>query len=187
VRRCATRGACAPPTTLIARDPRRSLSASGSLGSAATLGATVLLFQHARGEGGLIFMLPVVIYLFVVALGTDYNILMIARLHEEARAGHDPRAAAAIAVRHAGPTIVAAGVILAGSFASLTLAGQTVLSQMGFAISFGIAVAFVMALFFTPAPTALIGDAAWWPGHGEATDETHPDTGTRLPEGAITS
>jgi putative drug exporter of the RND superfamily len=130
----------------------------------------------------------VIMYLFVVALGTDYNILMIARLREEARAGHDPRAAAAIAVRHAGPTIVAAGVILAGSFASLTLAGQTVLSQMGFAISFGIAVAaFVMALFFTPALTALIGHAAWWPGHGDATDEMYPDTGTRLPEPAITS
>jgi RND superfamily putative drug exporter len=158
------------------------------LGFVATLGATVLLFQHVRGEGGLIFMLPVIMYLFVVALGTDYNILMIARLREEARAGHDPRAAAAIAVRHAGPTIVAAGVILAGSFASLTLAGQTVLSQMGFAISFGIAVAaFVMALFFTPALTALIGHAAWWPGHGDATDETYPGTGTRVPEAAITS
>jgi RND superfamily putative drug exporter len=158
------------------------------LGFVATLGATVLLFQHARGEGGLIFMLPVIMYLFVVALGTDYNILMIARLREEARAGHDPRAAAAIAVRHAGPTIVAAGVILAGSFASLTLAGQTVLSQMGFAISFGIAVAaFVMALFFTPALTALIGHAAWWPGHGDASDDTYPGTGTRVPEAAITS
>ena len=49
------------------------------------------------------------------------------------------------------------------------LAGQSTLSQMGFAISVGIAVAaFVMALFFTPALTALIGRAAWWPGHADA-------------------
>ncbi len=49
------------------------------------------------------------------------------------------------------------------------LAGSSTLTQMGFAISFGIAVAaFVMALFFTPALTALIGHAAWWPGHADA-------------------
>ena len=144
------------------------LMASVGLGFGATLGATVLLFQRGGGNG-LIFMLPVIMYMFVVALGTDYNILMITRLREEAREGRDPRAATAEAVRHAAPTIAAAGVILAGSFASLMLAGQSVLTQMGFAISCGIAVAaFVMAMFFTPALTALIGRRAWWPGHADA-------------------
>ena len=71
------------------------LMASVGLGFGATLGATVLVFQVARGEDGLIFMLPIYIYLFVVALGTDYNILMIARLREESRQGRDPHAAAA--------------------------------------------------------------------------------------------
>jgi RND superfamily putative drug exporter len=61
------------------------LMASVGLGFGATLGAAVLVFQHAQGESGLIFLLPIYIYLFVVALGTDYNILMIARLREEAR------------------------------------------------------------------------------------------------------
>ncbi|HRK47595.1 MAG TPA: MMPL family transporter, partial [Nocardioides sp.] len=76
-------------------------------------------------------------------------------------------------VRHAGPTVAAAGLILAGTFASLMLAGNSLLTQMGFAISFGIFVAaFVMAMFFTPALTALIGHAAWWPGHG---DEKKPE------------
>jgi RND superfamily putative drug exporter len=107
-------------------------------------------------------------YLFVVALGTDYNILMVARLREEAREGLNPHDAAAMAIRHAGPTIAAAGLILAGTFASLLLAGNSLLTQMGFAIASGIAiVAFVMALFLTPAITALIGHAAWWPGHGD--------------------
>ncbi len=137
------------------------------LGFGGTLGATVLIFQHS--SGGLTFILPIVMYLFVVALGTDYNILMVSRLREEAAGeGRDPRTAAAVAVRHAGPTIASAGLILAGTFASLMLAGGTTLVQMGFAISFGIAVAaFVMAMFLTPSLTALIGRRAWWPGQRE--------------------
>jgi RND superfamily putative drug exporter len=144
------------------------LMASVGLGFGATLGAAVLLFQHIQGKNGLIFLLPIYIYLFVVALGTDYNILMIARLREEARMGRSARDAAAEAVKHAGPTVAAAGVILAGTFASLMLGGNSLLVAMGFSISFGIAVAaFVMAMFFTPSLTALIGHAAWWPGHGD--------------------
>jgi RND superfamily putative drug exporter len=152
------------------------LMASVFLGFAATLGASVLVFQHLRHESGLIFTLPVIMYLFVVALGTDYNILMVARLREEAREGRSPREAAALAVRHTGPTVASAGLILAGTFASMMLAGNTVLSQMGFAISVGIAIAaFVMAMFFTPALTALIGHRAWWPGHGDVRSEPEPD------------
>jgi RND superfamily putative drug exporter len=144
------------------------LMASVGLGFAATLGATVLVFQNLAGQAGLIFILPVYIYLFVVALGTDYNILMIARLREQTREGMSPRDAAAHAVAHAGPAIGAAGLILAGTFASLTLAGNTILSEVGFAVSCGIALAaFVMAMFFAPALTALIGHRVWWPGHGD--------------------
>ncbi|WP_192768060.1 MMPL family transporter [Plantactinospora soyae] len=152
------------------------LMLSVGLGFAATLGATVLIFQIGLGEPGLIFILPVIMYLFVVALGTDYNILMIARLREEAREGRSPRDAASMAIRHAGPTVAAAGLILAGTFASLMLAGNSTLTQMGFAISCGIAiVAFVMSLFLTPALTALLGHAAWWPGH-EDTGRTPTDS-----------
>jgi len=144
------------------------LMASVGLGFGATLGAAVIVFQHIGGRPGLIFLLPIYIYLFVVALGTDYNILMIARLREEAREGQDARGAAAEAVTHAGPTVAAAGLILAGTFASLMLGGNSLLTALGFSISFGIFVAaFVMAMFFTPALTALIGHAAWWPGHSD--------------------
>jgi RND superfamily putative drug exporter len=158
------------------------LMASVGLGFGATLGAAVLLFQHLQGRDGLIFLLPIYIYLFVVALGTDYNILMIARLREEARAGKSSREAAAEAVKHAGPTVAAAGLILAGTFASLMLGGNALLTAMGFSISFGIFVsAFVMAMFFTPAVTALIGHAAWWPGHGdEALDGREADDSPTL-------
>ncbi|WP_333776505.1 MMPL family transporter [Streptomyces sp. IBSBF 3136] len=144
------------------------LMASVGLGFGATLGATVWIFQKGQGHSGLMFMLPVIMYLFVVAIGTDYNILMIARLREEAREGREPREAAGMALRHAGPTVAAAGFILAATFATMMLAGNSLLTEMGFAVSFGIAVAaFVMSMFFTPSLTALIGHAAWWPGHGD--------------------
>ncbi|MFF3985188.1 MMPL family transporter [Streptomyces sp. NPDC001797] len=144
------------------------LIASVGLGFGATLGATVWIFQEAQNKPGLMFMLPVIMYLFVVAIGTDYNILMIARLREEAREGREPREAAGMALRHAGPTVAAAGFILAATFATMMLAGNSLLTEMGFAVSFGIAVAaFVMAMFFTPSLTALIGHAAWWPGHAD--------------------
>jgi RND superfamily putative drug exporter len=148
------------------------LMLSVGLGFVATLGATTLIFQGARGEPGLIFLLPLIMYMFVVALGTDYNILMMSRLREEAKEGLKPRPALAMAIRHTGPTIAAAGLILAGSFAVLLLAGNSLLAQMGFAIAFGILVAaFAMATFFTPAVTALIGHAAWWPGHGDEPED----------------
>jgi RND superfamily putative drug exporter len=154
------------------------LMASVGLGFGATLGATVLVFQVLRGDSGLVFLLPVYMYLFVVALGTDYNILMIARLREEAREGKSARQAAAAALRHTGPAIGAAGLILAGTFASLTLAGDTVLAQVGFAVSSGIALAaFVMAMFFSPSITAMIGRRAWWPGHGGKEITQAPATG----------
>ncbi|GJF28827.1 putative membrane protein [Kitasatospora sp. NE20-6] len=156
------------------------LMASVGLGFGATLGATSLVFQKLGGEPGLMFMLPIFIYLFVVAIGTDYNILMIARLREEVKEGRTPREAAGEAIKHAGPTVASAGFILAATFATMLLAGNSLFSQMGFSIAFGITVsAFVMALFFTPALTALLGRAAWWPGHG-ADAAGHGDTGAAL-------
>jgi putative drug exporter of the RND superfamily len=141
------------------------LMASVGLGFGANLGATVLVFQTLARQAGLVFLLPVYMYLFVVALGTDYNILMIARVREQAQHGMTPRQAAADAVRHAGPAIGSAGLILAGTFASLILAGNSILQQVGFAVACGIALAaFVMAMFFSPSLTALIGNRAWWPG-----------------------
>ncbi|MEU5942771.1 MMPL family transporter [Micromonospora sp. NPDC047548] len=138
------------------------------LNFAATLGATVYLFQGLQDKPGVTFQLPIILYLFVVAIGTDYNILMIARLREEAREGNEPHEAAAIGVEHAGPTVAAAGLILAGTFGVLMLAPISFLQQMGFAVAIGIVLsAFVMSMFFVPALTALIGHRAWWPGHGD--------------------
>jgi len=150
------------------------------LGFAATLGAAVYVFQGLQGKPGVTFNLPIILYLFVLAIGTDYNILMIGRLREEAREGHEPRQAAAVGVEHAGPTVAAAGLILAGTFGVLMLAPVSFLKQMGFSVAGGILLsAFVMSMFFVPAITALIGHGAWWPGHGDRPAEPQPE---RVPE-----
>jgi RND superfamily putative drug exporter len=138
------------------------------LGFAATLGSAVYVFQGAMGEPGVTFQLPIILYLFVLAIGTDYNILMTARLREEAKEGHEPRKAAALAVEHGGPTVAAAGLILAGTFSVMVLAPVAMLKQMGFAVAIGIALsAFLMSTFLVPGITALLGHRAWWPGHGD--------------------
>jgi putative drug exporter of the RND superfamily len=129
-----------------------------------TMGATVLTFQGIAGHPGVSYALPIMLYLFVVAIGTDYNILMIARLREEAEQGTDPRTAADLAIEHGGPSVAAAGLILAGTFSSMMLAGMALLTEMGFSVAAGIVIsAFVMSIFLVPSITALLGTRAWWP------------------------
>ena len=125
--------------------------ASVGLGFGATLGASVLVFQHLGGQTGLIFLLPIYIYLFVVALGTDYNILMIARLREEAREGMPPAPGSRRRGQARRPD-GRGGRPDPGRHLRLADAGrQHAPGPLGFAISFGIVVAaFVMAMFFTP-------------------------------------
>ncbi len=147
---------------------------SVSLGYAGTLGATVLIFTKLGSAPGLIFFLPIMLYVFVVAIGTDYNILTVTRLREEIRAGNSPRHAAALTIEHSSATVVSAGLILAGTFASLLLARISLLSQMGSAIAIGVALsAFLIAPIFVPSVSALLGRVVWWPGHRA---EAKPDT-----------
>jgi RND superfamily putative drug exporter len=143
----------------------RALPAPGYLvvlviaGFAAALGATAGLFR-----ADLAFSIPIVLYLFVTAIGTDYNILVTARLREEIREGRPPREAAALAVAHAGPSVAAAAVILAGTFGALLISGVPFFVQIGFAVTLGIVlVAFVVSTLLVPAASALAGRAAWWP------------------------
>ena len=164
-----------------------------ALGFVATLGAGVVLFQGLGSELGLLFILPVLLYMFVVAIGTDYNILMTTRLREEVQEGKDPRTAVELAVEQAGPTVVSAGVILAGTFASLGLTGISLLVQLGATIAIGVAiVSFVMATVLVPSLSALIGKRVWWPGRQEAVtplaaeERSHPEprpSGEPAPEG----
>jgi RND superfamily putative drug exporter len=140
------------------------LLAAVGLEFVATLGSAVLVFQGIGGESGVAFTLPLVLFLFVVALGTDYNILMTARLREEMLAGRSPREAVAEAVRHTAPAIAAAGLVLATSFGTLMLTPDQGTRQMGFAMAVGILLAsLVVSSILVPALTALVGQRAWWP------------------------
>ncbi len=121
------------------------------------------------------FQLLIALYLFVLAIGADYNILMIARLREAARAGRPPRAAAALGIKHAGTSAAAAGLALAGAFAALALAPVPVLQQFGFSIAMGILLpAFAMSMFLAPSLTVLTGRLAWWPSDA-GTSRTRED------------
>jgi putative drug exporter of the RND superfamily len=130
----------------------------------ATLGASVLLFLHGLGYDGIDFTLPIVLFIFVVAIGTDYNILLASRLREEFRNGFSPRESARIAIANDAPTVAAAGIILALTFASLMLAGIANLTELGFGVAVGIVIAaFGMAPLLVPALSALEGRVFWWP------------------------
>ena len=132
---------------------------------AATLGAAVLAFQQLGDQAGLAFTMPLTMFLFVVALGTDYNILMTARLREEMRAGKPVHEAVTDAVRHVAPAVGAAGLVLASSFGTLMLEADDGARQQGFAMAFGILLAaFIVSSILVPALTALAGRRAWWPG-----------------------
>ena len=146
-----------------------------ALGFTATLGGTVYLFQSVQGNSGLIFFMPIMVYIFVVAIGTDYNILTMTRLREEVRRGLNPREAADMTIEHSSTTVASAGLILAGTFGSLALAGISFLSQLGFAVAFGIVLsAFCIAPLLVPSVAALLGYKVWWPGHRPSADKNRP-------------
>ncbi|MCF2530194.1 MMPL family transporter [Yinghuangia soli] len=133
-------------------------------GFLATLGASVLAFQHIAEHPGVSFTLPLVLFLFVVALGTDYNILISDRLREEMAKPGSARDAVARAVRHTAPAIATAGIVLAGSFASLAVNPDKSMQEIGFATGLGILLSsFVLSLTLVPALAALLGRSIWWP------------------------
>lgn len=133
-----------------------------AIGFLATLGASVIAFQNIGGHDGLVFNLPLIVYLFVASMTSDYAILILARIREEIASGRTARDAAAIALRTAGPSVLHAGLVLAGSFAALII--DPSLGQIGFAIAIGILLSsLVTARILIPALTVLIGRRAWWP------------------------
>lgn len=153
------------------------------LGFVATLGASTLLFQHGLDRPGVSFTLPLVLFLFVVALGTDYNILITDRIREEMEKPVTARTAVAEAVRHTAPAIATAGIVLAGSFASLAASPAT--QEIGFATGLGILLSsLVLSLVLVPALAAVLGRGLWWPRRSGRTPGHHhtPDGPSPVPE-----
>jgi putative drug exporter of the RND superfamily len=133
----------------------------------AALGATTLLVIDLGGQDGLIFILPFLMFVFLLALGEDYNILVMTRIREEAR--HLPlREAVVRAVGLTGPTITSAGLILAGTFGVFAVAGGGIMGGQLRAIGLGLAVGilldtFVVRTLLVPSLVVLLGRLNWWP------------------------
>jgi RND superfamily putative drug exporter len=98
------------------------LIASVALSFFAALGLSVILFIKIGGDSGLTFILPFLMFIFLLALGEDYNILVMSRIREEAH--HLPlREAVSRALGATGTTVTSAGLVLAGTFAVFALVG----------------------------------------------------------------
>ncbi|MGE5194178.1 MAG: MMPL family transporter [Deltaproteobacteria bacterium] len=125
----------------------------------ATLGVTVLLFQALDGAGfpGLDWTVPLFLFTLLIAVGEDYNILLVTRVHEEQQQlGAEGGIAAALT--RTGPIISSCGFIMAGTFLSLTIAGQLAqMRQLGFALAFGVLLdTFVVRPLLVPAYLLLV-------------------------------
>ena len=138
------------------------LMATVVLSFAATLGFVTFLFSQIFGEG-IAFNLVLLSFIFLVALGVDYNIFLMTRVREEDRDGDVP-AAVRRALIATGSVVTGAGVILAGTFATLTLLPLEALVQIGATVAIGVLLdTFVVRALLVPSITVLLGERAWWP------------------------
>lgn len=139
------------------------LIASVGLSYLAALGLSVIVFEGIGGGPGLNFILPFFMFIFIMALGSDYNILVMTRIREEAHDG-PMREAVIRAINATGGTVTSAGVILAGSFAVLTVTGGGQIQQIGLGIASGILMdTFLIRTLLIPSLVVLIGKRNWWP------------------------
>ena len=132
------------------------------------IGITALIFVHLGGQSGINFVLPFLMFVFLMALGSDYNILVMTRIREEAQ-----RLPLMAAIRHAvaatGTTVTTAGVILGGTFAVLAVAGGSTsggdqIKQIGYGIAAGVLMdTFLVRTILVPSFVAILGRWNWWP------------------------
>jgi RND superfamily putative drug exporter len=139
----------------------------------ASLGLAVLGFELIGGQDGINFVLPFFMFIFIMALGQDYNILVMTRIREEAH--HAPiRVAVKRAVESTGTTVTSAGLILAGTFGVLTATGNTQVQEIGLGLAAGILLdTFFVRTLLVPSVVVLLGRWNWWPS--KLSDEDHND------------
>jgi RND superfamily putative drug exporter len=133
-----------------------------------SLGIAALLFQGLLGQPGVSYFLSLIVFVLLVALGSDYNIFLMSRVREESeRLGvHD---GIQVASAHTGTVITSAGIILAGTFAAMAIAPLRMLLQVGVTVALGVLIdTFIVRSMLVPAITALFGKWAWWPFHKRA-------------------
>ena len=140
------------------------LIATVGLSYLASLGFASFVFIKVAGDAGLNFVIPILLFIFAMALGEDYNILLMTRVREEARRAQLHEALVG-AVGRTGGTITSAGVILAGTFTVLAIAGGSDQSrQLGFTIAFAILLdTFFVRTLLVPAIAVVLDRWNWWP------------------------
>jgi RND superfamily putative drug exporter len=161
------------------------LVASVALSYLGSLGLAVLIFQVVAGEPGVNFALPFFLFVFVMALGEDYNILVMGRIREEA-AALPPREAVRQAILATGGTITAAGLVLAGTFGVLAVVTSGQVRQIGTGLALGILLdTFVVRTLLVPSMAVLLGRWNWWPSSLWRTQPVEPPPETPVIEPAL--
>jgi putative drug exporter of the RND superfamily len=139
------------------------LIASVVLSYVCTLGITILFVRYVVGDAGMQASIPTFGFIFLVSLGIDYTIFLMARVREEART-YGTREGMLRAVAVTGPVITSAGIILAGTFSVLMTLPVTFTFDLGFMVAVGILLdTFIVRTIMVPAAVELLGDRTWWP------------------------
>ena len=144
------------------------LIASVGLSYLAALGLSVLLFVNIGGSKGLVFFLPFLMFIFLLALGEDYNILVMTRIREEAHK-LPLREAVVKAIGMTGTTVTSAGLVLAGTFVVFGVvagsgAGGSQFRDIAISLALGILMdTFLVRTLLVPSTVVLLGRWNWWP------------------------
>jgi RND superfamily putative drug exporter len=130
---------------------------------AASLALSSLIWRFGSGYGGTQSVIPMYIFIFLVTLGVDYNIFLVARIREEsARLGLRDGTLHGVGVT--GGVITAAGIVLAGTFAALTQISAVNITEVGVAVALGVLLdTLVVRTVLVPASLLTIGERIWWP------------------------
>ncbi|MFK0258891.1 MMPL family transporter [Streptomyces sp. NPDC090445] len=139
------------------------LVATVALNFVATLGVSALVFDHLLGFSGTDASVPLYGFVFLVALGVDYNIFLMSRVREETL-GHGVRQGVLRGLTTTGGVITSAGVVLAATFAALMVIPLAFLVQIAFIVAFGVLLdTLVVRSLLVPALVIDIGPRSWWP------------------------
>src|SRR5215216_2493364 len=139
------------------------LVATVVLSFGAALGVSALAFKYLFDFAGADPSFPLWTFVFLVALGTDYNIFLMTRVHEEAKR-HGTRRGALVGLAATGGVITSAGIVLAGTFAALGTLPLVFITEIGFAVAFGVLLdTFVVRSVLVTALNLDVGRWIWWP------------------------
>ncbi|MDN5757039.1 MAG: efflux RND transporter permease subunit, partial [Tomitella sp.] len=158
------------------------LLATVVLSYAATLGVGALVFNHVFHFPGADPTVPLFAFVFLVALGVDYNIFLMTRVREEA-GRHGTREGVRRGLAVTGGVITSAGIVLAATFGALAVIPLIFLAQIAFLVAFGVLLdTIIVRSALVPALTLEIGDRVWWPSRLARHHRDAPFTETTAPE-----